>query len=133
MYLPQPCAFDPKERAFFWVPSAAADPASSGDTTDPSDPSATAANPSTTASTSTTAPPSTSTPSLLLTPPDERMYIDTHDTLRVRVEADEFYDHEPGPPRISEGGVVEVNVKGKGEGAVEGKAGYTVYVSGVFR
>ena len=28
----------------------------------------------------------------------ERMYIDAGEIVRVRVESDEFYDHEPGPP-----------------------------------
>jgi DNA-directed RNA polymerase III subunit RPC8 len=28
----------------------------------------------------------------------ERMYIDAAEIVRVRVESDEFYDHEPGPP-----------------------------------
>ena len=31
------------------------------------------------------------------------MYIDQNEILRVRVEADEFYDDEPGPPKASEG------------------------------
>lgn len=31
------------------------------------------------------------------------MYIDTGEIVRVRVEADEFYDDEPGPPKASEG------------------------------
>jgi len=26
------------------------------------------------------------------------MYIDAGEIVRVRVESDEFYDHEPGPP-----------------------------------
>jgi hypothetical protein len=28
----------------------------------------------------------------------ERIYIDAAEIVRVRVESDEFYDHEPGPP-----------------------------------
>lgn len=28
----------------------------------------------------------------------ERMYIDAGEIVRVRIESDEFYDHEPGPP-----------------------------------
>lgn len=31
------------------------------------------------------------------------MYIDQGEVLRVRVEADEFCDDEPGPPRAAEG------------------------------
>lgn len=31
------------------------------------------------------------------------MYIDPGEILRVRVEADEFYDDEPGPPKANEG------------------------------
>ncbi|KAJ7595970.1 polymerase III polypeptide H [Mycena floridula] len=41
--------------------------------------------------------------SLLATPAGSRMYIDAGETLRIRVEADEFYDDEPGPPQIVEG------------------------------
>jgi DNA-directed RNA polymerase III subunit RPC8 len=33
----------------------------------------------------------------------ERMYIDQGEVVRVRVEADEFYDDEPGPPKAAEG------------------------------
>ena len=40
---------------------------------------------------------------LLDTPVAERMYIDQGEVLRVRVEADEFCDDEPGPPRAAEG------------------------------
>lgn len=40
---------------------------------------------------------------LLDTPTAERMYIDSGEVMRVRVETDEFYDDEPGPPRASEG------------------------------
>lgn len=31
------------------------------------------------------------------------MYIDQGEIVRVRVEADEFYDDEPGPPKATEG------------------------------
>lgn len=31
------------------------------------------------------------------------MYIDAGETVRVRVESDEFYDDEPGPPKAAEG------------------------------
>ena len=34
---------------------------------------------------------------LLDTPTDTRMYIDAGEVIRMRVEADEFYDDEPGP------------------------------------
>ncbi|KAJ3573846.1 hypothetical protein NP233_g2164 [Leucocoprinus birnbaumii] len=33
----------------------------------------------------------------------DRMYIDQGEVLRVRVEAEDFYDDEPGPPKIAEG------------------------------
>lgn len=45
-----------------------------------------------------------STPTELLdTDKDTRMYIDTGELVRVRVESDEFYDDEPGPPQMLEG------------------------------
>ena len=31
------------------------------------------------------------------------MYIDTGEIMRVRVEADDFHDDEPGPPKATEG------------------------------
>lgn len=31
------------------------------------------------------------------------MYIDAAEICRVRIEADEFYDDEPGPPKAAEG------------------------------
>ena len=31
------------------------------------------------------------------------MYIDQGEIVRVRVETDEFYDDEPGPPKAAEG------------------------------
>ena len=40
---------------------------------------------------------------LLDSPISERMYIDTGEILRVRVEADEFFDDEPGPPKATDG------------------------------
>ena len=40
---------------------------------------------------------------LLDTPTDRRMYIDSGEIVRVRVEADEFFDDEPGPPKAAEG------------------------------
>ncbi|KZV64667.1 polymerase III polypeptide H [Peniophora sp. CONT] len=69
-YLPQPSAFDPNERAHFWLMGAE---------------------------------PGASTHELLDSPTEERMYIDPGEVLRVRVEIDEFYDDEPGPPKASEG------------------------------
>jgi hypothetical protein len=41
--------------------------------------------------------------SLLDVPTSDRMYVDAGEAVRVRVEADEFVDEEPGPPRASEG------------------------------
>lgn len=40
---------------------------------------------------------------LLDSPVTSRMYIDKGDVVRARVEADEFYDDEPGPPKAAEG------------------------------
>jgi DNA-directed RNA polymerase III subunit RPC8 len=31
------------------------------------------------------------------------MYIDQNEIVRVRVETDEFYDDEPGPPKAAQG------------------------------
>ncbi|KAK0451390.1 RNA polymerase III subunit Rpc25-domain-containing protein [Desarmillaria tabescens] len=69
IYLPQPSAFDPNERAFFWVPESEL----------------------------------TTSSQLLDTDVGSRMYIDAGEVVRVRVEADEFHDDEPGPPKMSEG------------------------------
>ncbi|CAL1702362.1 unnamed protein product [Somion occarium] len=69
MWLPEPSAFDPNERAYFWLPGSEAKTAHE----------------------------------LLDSPTSERMYIDTGEIVRVRVEADEFYDDEPGPPKATEG------------------------------
>ncbi|EGN96884.1 hypothetical protein SERLA73DRAFT_185115 [Serpula lacrymans var. lacrymans S7.3] len=41
----------------------------------------------------------------------DRMYIDQGEIVRVRVEADEFYDDEPGPPKASEGVAVKREVR----------------------
>jgi len=40
---------------------------------------------------------------MLDSPTTDRMYIDAGEIVRVRVESDEFYDHEPGPPKALEG------------------------------
>ena len=45
----------------------------------------------------------TSSHELLDSPLTDRMYIDTGDVVRVRIEADEFHDDEPGPPKALEG------------------------------
>lgn len=37
----------------------------------------------------------------------DRMYIDQGEIVRVRVETDEFYDDEPGPPKAAEGVVIK--------------------------
>ncbi|KAF8638765.1 hypothetical protein AX17_001981 [Amanita inopinata Kibby_2008] len=71
-YLPQPTAFDPNERAHFWLPDSSL----------------------------------TTVHEMLDTPLTERMYIDQGEVIRVRVEADEFYDDEPGPPKALDGVVV---------------------------
>lgn len=40
---------------------------------------------------------------LLDSPTVERMFIDKGEVVRVRVEADEFYDDEPGPIKMADG------------------------------
>ncbi|KAH7881701.1 RNA polymerase III subunit Rpc25-domain-containing protein [Phlebopus sp. FC_14] len=72
-YLPQPSAFDPNERAHFWLPDS----------------------------------PYTTAHELLESPTSDRMYIDQGEIVRVRVEVDEFYDDEPGPPKAADGVVVK--------------------------
>jgi DNA-directed RNA polymerase III subunit RPC8 len=47
------------------------------------------------------------------------MYVDQNEIVRVRVEMDEFYDDEPGPPKAAEG--VKIERVGK-------RAPYTVIV-----
>jgi hypothetical protein len=47
------------------------------------------------------------------------MYIDQNEIVRVRIEVDEFYDHEPGPPKAADG----VRVEQSGS-----KAPYTITV-----
>jgi len=76
-YLPQPSAFDPNERAYFWLPDSEA----------------------------------TTPHELLESPIADRMYIDQSEVVRVRVEADEFYDDEPGPPKAAEGVAVKREVR----------------------
>jgi DNA-directed RNA polymerase III subunit RPC8 len=41
----------------------------------------------------------------------ERMYIDQGEVVRVRVEADDFFDDEPGPPKMAEGVQVQRELK----------------------
>jgi len=53
----------------------------------------------------------TSTHEMLETPIAERMYIDQGEVVRVRVETDEFFDDEPGPPKMAEGVQVQREVK----------------------
>ncbi|KAI0923546.1 hypothetical protein AcW1_006470 [Taiwanofungus camphoratus] len=45
----------------------------------------------------------TSSHELLDSATADRMYIDAGEVVRIRVEADEFYDDEPGPPKATEG------------------------------
>jgi hypothetical protein len=45
----------------------------------------------------------TTTHELLDSPTASRMYMDQNEIVRIRVEADEFYDDEPGPPKAAEG------------------------------
>lgn len=78
IYLPEPSAFDPNERAHFWLPGSEAK----------------------------------SSHELLDSATADRMYIDAGEVVRVRVEADEFYDDEPGPPKAMEG-VQQVQTEGR--------------------
>jgi DNA-directed RNA polymerase III subunit RPC8 len=48
---------------------------------------------------------------MLDTPLTDRMYIDQGEVIRVRVEADEFYDFEPGPPKAQDGVAVKLEPK----------------------
>ena len=50
----------------------------------------------------------------------DRMYIDQGEIVRVRVETDEFYDDEPGPPKAAEGVVIKREAR---------RAPYTIIVS----
>ena len=70
------------------------------------------------------ADPESATPDLLDTPLTSRMYIDAGEVVRVRVEADEFYDDEPGPPKATEG----VMVNGQGKEREGRRAPYTITV-----
>ena len=45
---------------------------------------------------------------LLDSPTTERMYVDQGEIVRVRIEVDEFYDDEPGPPKATEGVHVKI-------------------------
>jgi hypothetical protein len=56
--------------------------------------------------------PVTTATELLETPLADRMYIDQGEVTRMRVEADDFCDDEPGPPKVTEGAAgssVQVN------------------------
>lgn len=35
------------------------------------------------------------------------MYIERNEAVRIRVESDEFFDDEPGPPKAAEGVLVQ--------------------------
>lgn len=48
---------------------------------------------------------------MLDTPVAERMFIDQGEAVRVRVEADDFFDDEPGPPKMAEGVQLKREVK----------------------
>lgn len=52
----------------------------------------------------------------------DRMYIDAGEVVRVRIEADEFYDDEPGPPKATEGVHQAQTMEGR-------RAPYTITVS----
>ncbi|KIK04316.1 hypothetical protein K443DRAFT_51245, partial [Laccaria amethystina LaAM-08-1] len=99
-YLPQPSAFDPNERAHFWLPSSPSPPPS------PSPTSPSVPTPSTSLHDI-----QVSSRTLLDSPLSSRMYIDQGEILRVRVEADQFCDDEPGPQKFVEG--VGAEAKGR--------------------
>lgn len=44
---------------------------------------------------------------MLDTPLTSRMYIERNEAVRIRVESDEFFDDEPGPPKAAEGVLVQ--------------------------
>lgn len=44
---------------------------------------------------------------MLDTPLTSRMYIDRNEVMRIRIESDEFFDDEPGPPKAAEGVLVQ--------------------------
>jgi DNA-directed RNA polymerase III subunit RPC8 len=50
---------------------------------------------------------------LMDSPLGERLYIDQDSPIRVRVEGDEFYEHEPGPPKATEGVRVDLTTEPK--------------------
>ena len=52
------------------------------------------------------------------------MYIDAGEVVRIRVEADEFYDDEPGPPKATEG----VMMNGQAKEREGRRAPYTITV-----
>lgn len=52
----------------------------------------------------------------------DRMYIDAGEVVRVRIEADEFYDDEPGPPKATDGVHQAPTMEGR-------RAPYTITVS----
>jgi len=87
MYLPTPSAFDPNERAHFWLPSY--EPPESDPEHIPTQ------------------------HELMDFPTSQRMYIDNNEIIRVRVEADEFFDDEPGPPKAGEGGIMQPKAERK--------------------
>ena len=55
--------------------------------------------------------PLTTAHELLDTSVAERMYIDQGEVIRVRIEGDEFYDFEPGPPKARDGVAVKLEPK----------------------
>lgn len=48
-------------------------------------------------------PSAEETTELLDSPTVDRMWIDKGEVVRVRIEADEFYDDEPGPVKMADG------------------------------
>jgi DNA-directed RNA polymerase III subunit RPC8 len=60
---------------------------------------------------------------LMDSPFTERLYIELDAPIRFRVEGDEFYDDEPGPPKASEGVRVDLTREPK-------KPPYHIFVRG---
>ncbi|KAL0950280.1 hypothetical protein HGRIS_010260 [Hohenbuehelia grisea] len=78
-FLPASSAFDTKRRQHFWVPPEFDDEGQEQP------------------------PPA----NLHQVEEDRRMYIEPGEQIRARVESDEFYDDEPGPPKALEGVAVQ--------------------------
>ncbi|KAF8605847.1 hypothetical protein BDV93DRAFT_489885 [Ceratobasidium sp. AG-I] len=99
-YLPTPSAFDANEQAFFWLPP----------NHWPSD-----------------EPPSTI--QLLDTDVTTRLYLDRSESIRIRVERDEFYDNEPGPRKADSAAGGAALQDDRADAEADRKAPYTITAS----